>query len=335
VLLRNLPGHLHDDASCKFALAFGVGKSDGFGSKLAVYCNNALVYPSRRADEKKMRSSEKLIAHGEMMCTGTNQMDMRKIMKNMKTGVFCLLALALVWGCSDQGTDPGRATMRIFVTDAVGLYDAVNITFTEVSAHIGGQWVTISNQTQTVNLLDWNNGNILQLGQADVQAGTYTQIRLKIASAEVVLNGTRFDMTVPSGATSGLKLNAKFDVAAGSTYDIVLDFDAERSVVVTGPVLNPTGFNLKPVIRATAIALTGSISGTVTNPTNLPVAYAISGTDTITSSPVDTTGFFRLAFLPPATYTVSIVDTLNRKASQTNVLVTAGQDFPVGPLTLQ
>jgi hypothetical protein len=254
----------------------------------------------------------------------------------MKTGIVCLLTLAFAWGCKDQATDPGRATMRVYVTDAVGLYDAVNITFTEVSAHIDGQWVTISNQPQTVNLLDWNNGNVLLLGQAEVQAGTYTQIRLQIASAEVVWNGNRFDMTVPSGGTSGLKLNTKFEVVAGSTYDIVLDFDAERSVVTTGLQLNPNGFKLKPVIRAIGRALTGSISGTVTNPTALPVAYAIAGADTITTSPVDSgTGFFRLAFLPPGTYTVSVADTSNRKATQTNVPVTAGQDYPVGQLMLQ
>ncbi|MGH7491412.1 MAG: DUF4382 domain-containing protein [bacterium] len=259
-------------------------------------------------------------------------------MKTMRTGFSCLLvlALALVSGCNDQATNPGRATMRIFVTDAVGLYDEVNVTFTEVSAHIDGQWITISNQPQTVNLLEWNNGNVLQLGQADVQAGTYTQIRLQIASAEVVWNGLRFDMTVPSGSTSGLKLNAKFEVVAGSTYDIVLDFDAERSVVTTGLRLNPSGFKLKPVIRAIGRALTGSISGTITNPANLPVAYAIAGADTITSALVDgTSGFFRLAFLPSGTYTVSVADTSNRAATRTNVPVTVGQDNPLGQITLQ
>ncbi len=254
----------------------------------------------------------------------------------MKKTIFCLLALALVWGCKDQTTDPGRATMRIYLTDAVGLYDEVNITFTEVSAHIDSQWIILSNQTQTVNLLDWNNGNVLLLGQADVPAGTYTQIRLKIANAEVVLNGSRFDMTVPSGSTSGLKLNANFAVVAGSTYDIVLDFDAERSVVVTGPQLNPVGFKLKPVIRAMARALTGSISGTVTNPANLPTAYAIAGTDTVTSSPVDgATGSFSLAFLPAGAYTVSVADTAKLSATRTNVPVTVGQDNPLGSLTLQ
>jgi hypothetical protein len=133
-----------------------------------------------------------------------------------------------------------------------------------------------------------------------------------------------------------LKLLTKFEVIAGSTYDLVLDFDAERSVVVTGPRQSPTGFKLKPVIRAMAMVATGSISGIVTNPTDLPVAYAIAGADTVTSTQVDgTSGFFRLAFLSPGSYTVSVVDTTGKSFTQPNVPVTAGQDYSVGNVTLQ
>ncbi|MGH7455219.1 MAG: DUF4382 domain-containing protein [bacterium] len=250
------------------------------------------------------------------------------------------ISLALVaWlGCDKKATDPesGKGILRIYLTDAGGLYDAVNITFTEVSAHIDGQWVTLSNQTRTVNLLEWNNGKTLMLGQAEVEAGKYTQIRLKIAGAEIVLNGQTYPLDVPSGAQSGLKLLTKFEIAAGSTYDLVIDFDAERSIVVTGPRQRPNGFKLKPVLRVAAMALTGSISGTVTNPADLPVAYAIAGADTVTSSPVNgTTGFFRLAFLPPGSYTVSVSDTLNKAFTQSGVTVIAGQDNSLGQVTLQ
>jgi Domain of unknown function (DUF4382)/Carboxypeptidase regulatory-like domain len=248
------------------------------------------------------------------------------------------LVLVAWWGCDKKATDPqsGRGVLRIYLTDAVGAYDAVNITFTEVSAHIDSQWVTLSNQTQTVNLLEWNNGKIFMLGQAAIEAGKYTQIRLKIADAEIVLNGKSYPLDVPSGAQSGLKLLAKFEIATGSTYDLVIDFDTNRSIVVTGPRQRPNGFKLKPVLRVAAMALTGSISGTVTNPADLPVAYAIAGADTITSSPVNgTTGAFRLAFLPPASYTVSVSDTLNKAFTQSDVTITAGQENSLGQITLQ
>ncbi len=259
----------------------------------------------------------------------------------MQKWMRIVISLALVaWlGCDKKATDPesGKGILRIYLTDAGGLYDAVNITFTEVSAHIDGKWVTLSNDTQTVNLLDWNNGKTMILGQAEVEAGKYTQIRLKIDTAAVVLNEElSYPLKVPSGAQSGLKLNAKFDVVAGATYDLVIDFDAERSIVAAGPPGSPKKFILKPVLRVAAMALTGSISGTVTNPADLPVAYALAGADTVTASPVDgTSGVFRLAFLPPGSYTVSVSDTLNKAFTQSNVPVTAGQDNSLGQITLQ
>lgn len=257
-------------------------------------------------------------------------------MKNWMTGI-ALGALALI-GCKESATDPitGKATLRIYLTDAVAQYDAVNVTFTEVSAHIDSAWRVLNNQTQTVNLLEWNNGKTLLLGEAEVEAGTYTQIRLKIQDASVVWNGQTFPMNVPSGAQSGLKLLTNFDMAAGSTYDLVLDFDAERSVVATGPRNKPNGFILKPTIRTIAIALTGSISGTVTNPSDLPTAYAIANNDTVTSSPVNTTtGFFRLAFLPPQSYTVVVSDTSGRAFTRAGVEVVAGREFEVGAVRVE
>ncbi|MCI0697757.1 DUF4382 domain-containing protein [candidate division KSB1 bacterium] len=258
---------------------------------------------------------------------------MQKLMR-----IAISLALIAWLGCDKKATDPksDKGTLRVFLTDAVAQYDAVNITFSEVSAHIDGKWVTISDDPQTVNLLDLSGGKILELGSAEVEVGKYTQIRLKITDAEVVLNEElSYPLEVPSGAQSGLKLLANFEIVAGTTYDVVIDFDAERSVVATGSPNDPK-FILKPTIRVTAMAITGSISGTVTNPADLPVAYAIAGDDTVTSSPVDgTAGSFKLAFLPPGGYTVSVADTTDKAFTQANVPVTANQDNSLGQVTLQ
>lgn len=249
-------------------------------------------------------------------------------------GCWC----GLMIGCGEESTapQPEQATLRLWLTDKPAAFDAVNITFTEVSAHRDNQWVVLSDRTQTVNLLEWNNGKTLLLGQAEVEAGAYTQIRLQIAAAEVVWQGQSFSLDVPSGAQSGLKLLANFEVAAGSTYDLVLDFDAQRSIVITGPRQQPNGFKLKPVIRVAALALTGSISGTIVNPEALPVAYAIAAGDTVTASVIEpASGFFRLAFLPPGVYNVHIADALGRSFLQEQVPVTAGKDFGLGTVTLQ
>lgn len=249
-----------------------------------------------------------------------------------------LLGLSLI-GCSkDQnpGTPAGTGTLKITLTDAPADFQAVNITFSEISAHIDSAWVTVRGEPITVNLLEWNNGQSIVIGTAEVPAGHYTQIRLKIDQAEVVVDGQTFPVTVPSGAQTGLKLIAEFTIPEGSTFELVIDFDANRSIVTTGPPNNPRGFILKPTIRVVPKAITGSISGTVANPANLPTAFALAGTDTITSTPVDkNSGLFMLAFLPEGSYTISLRDTLDLSFGKADVPVVAGSDNNQGMITLQ
>lgn len=145
------------------------------------------------------------------------------------------------------------------------------------------------------------------LGQDQVPVGHYTQVRLKIKAAEIVVDNETFPLDVPSGAQSGLKLGLNFTINPGSTYELVLDFDACKSLVTAGPKNDPKGYKLKPHIRVISKAVSGSITGTVTNPNDLPIAYAIQNSDTTTSTSVDIlSGFFMLSFLPEGSYTVSI-----------------------------
>ncbi|NIV13933.1 MAG: DUF4382 domain-containing protein, partial [Aliifodinibius sp.] len=77
-------------------------------------------------------------------------------------------------------------------------FDSVNITFSQLSAHLDSEWVTVQGDTMTVNLLDLINGNTITFGSAEVPAGKYTQIRIKIDDAYVVVDGQRHAMTLPS-----------------------------------------------------------------------------------------------------------------------------------------
>jgi hypothetical protein len=140
---------------------------------------------------------------------------------------------------------------------------------------------------------------------------------------------------VPSGAKTGLKLGPQFTVTEGSTYEMVVDFDVNRSIVIMGPPNNPR-YKLKPHLRVMTMALTGSIAGTVTNPEHWPVAYALQGADTVSSTTVDTlNGFFRLSFLPEGIYSVSVEDTLGQSALREGITVEVGTEYDLGEITLQ
>ena len=247
------------------------------------------------------------------------------------------LFVAILPRCSNAPTDPqSTGVLTVSLTDAPSTFEEVNITFSEISAHIDKAWVTVAGDPTTVNLLEWNNGSSVVLGTAEVPSGHYTQIRLILDAAEVLVDGETHPVTVPSGARTGLKLGPGFTVEEGSTCELIVDFDAHRFIVQTGPPGNPNRYLLKPTLRVVPLATTGSVSGTVTNPQHLPLAYAISGTDTVTATAVDTSsGGFRLAFLPGGTYDVAIQDTLGLKLPYDNAQVVPGADTSLGTLTLQ
>jgi hypothetical protein len=251
--------------------------------------------------------------------------------------ILAVAVSALAVKCGDSGTSPNQTgTLTISLTDAPADVEQVNITFSEVSAHIGSEWVTVRSEPVTLDLLEWNNGKSIVLGTAEVPPGDYTQIRLMIDQAEVVSDGQTYQATVPSGARTGLKLVSGFSLEEGSTYELVVDFDARRSVVATGPPGNPQRFQLKPTVRVVPRALTGAIGGVLADTDHLPTAYAISGEDTVTSAAPDTTsGAFLLSFLPPAEYEVAIEDTLGRTFTQAALSVTAGTTSELGTIDLQ
>jgi hypothetical protein len=264
----------------------------------------------------------------------------------MRKGFAVLIILMLFLACEKDATSvgennannsPNTASLILYLTDApASVYDSVNIRFSQVSAHLDSSWIILADTLMAVNLLELTNGNKIVIGSADVPAGHYTQIRLRIVDAWVVVDGERHGMDVPSGSTSGLKFGPEFTIEEGATYEMVADFDVNRSIVTTGPPFNPKGYKLKPRIRITAMAITGSISGIITNPEHLPVAYAIQNSDTITSSLPDTSsGYFMLSFLPSGAYDVSVRDTLNQSFEQTDVMVQTGENFDLGSITLQ
>ncbi|TFH00939.1 MAG: DUF4382 domain-containing protein [Calditrichales bacterium] len=260
-------------------------------------------------------------------------------MKNVKYLAIVFLAFTL-WlsACYKDATGiaDGQARLNVYLTDAPAAYDSVNISFSQVSAHIDSEWVSVSGDPVTVDLLSLTNGNTILLGSADIPAGHYTQVRVIIDSAEIGVDGNVWDLTVPSGAQTGLKMGPEFTVEEGSIYEMIIDFDASRSIVVMGGKNHPKGYKLKPHLRMIMKAVSGSVSGMVTNPQDAPVAYAIQATDTVTSAFVDTlSGHFKLGFLPVGEYKIAVADTNSLSYEQTGVWVIAGENNDLGEITLQ
>jgi hypothetical protein len=264
-------------------------------------------------------------------------------MKTFLSGYLAIALLALLLGCEKDGTigpgdGSGIGTLAVRLTDAPAAYDAVNIAVDSVRVHVDSGdslngWYTISRFPAMYDLLQYTGGKDTIIAEGQIPAGYYSQIRLYIGvGSNVVVNGVAHPLEIPSGSQSGLKLNIQTTIVGGVRYVLVLDFDASRSIVVTGN----GRYLLKPVIKTVATAVSGSLTGVVSPAATNPTVWAIAATDT-SSTIADTTGLFRFKYLLPATYSVTIVpaDTTYRDTTFTNVIIVPAMSKDLGTIVLQ
>jgi hypothetical protein len=256
---------------------------------------------------------------------------------NKTLRLFAAMALATfaLAACSDSsGTGSGLLTVRL--TDApfpfsnvasvdvfVVRVDARTAEPTDAEASdesIHEGWTTVATPNALVNLLDLRNGTTTNLGAATLATGTYNGFRLIIdpsQSSITLKDGTHPGIQFPSAGHSGIKV--KLDEPIELTEDgsvMTLDFDIGRSFVMRGNSA-ASGFNFRPVIRAVAQDITGSLTGSVRANTATGAAVPGATVEVLTagsllndadpahivrSTSTDANGNFRVAFLLPGTY---------------------------------
>ncbi|PAU95093.1 hypothetical protein CK503_02520 [Aliifodinibius salipaludis] len=266
------------------------------------------------------------------------------ILKRITLIPFALLiGLSILFvGCGTD-SDTGSGTMTVEMADApIDSADAVNVFIESVEVNREGSsdgWVTLNEPQQEYDLLELTNGATTIIGSSELEAGTYQQIRLILSQDghSVEVDGRSYDMKVPSGPETGIKLNINAEIQEDIEYVLLLDFDASRSVVKAGQNNPAVQYLLKPVISATEKAITGNIEGTVDPFEAQPVVYAIAGSDTLTSTIADTSdGYFKLIGLEEGTYDVSVNprnDTYSEK-TVTDVDVTVENTSELGTIEL-
>lgn len=262
-----------------------------------------------------------------------------KTLRYLLTSVF---ALALfIAGCSTSPqSDTG--TLQVRMVDApIDNAKEVNVVINSVQVNnteTDTGWVTINEPEKTYNLLDLTNGAYAVLGEAELEAGTYEQIRLILDSEGnniVFQNGETVSLFIPSGTQTGVKLNVNAEIEPGFTYTLILDFNASKSVVKAG---NSGRYLLKPVIRATNLATTGKIAGTVLPAEAAAKVHAIAGEDTLTTTFADTTdGTYELVGIGEGVYTVAFEprETGYVGSDTTGVEVTVGETKNIGTVELE
>ncbi|MEE9464851.1 MAG: DUF4382 domain-containing protein [Candidatus Neomarinimicrobiota bacterium] len=249
------------------------------------------------------------------------------------------IILSLVILACEGSTEEGEGTgqLEIILADApfpITEVEAANVIIDSIQIQVPGgegeSFSTILDSTQQFNLLELSNGVTALLGNATLATGSYSQVRMFVASAEVVMVvGNPFDLKVPSGSSSGIKIKIQPAIAIldGQTSSILLDFDVSRSFVMKGSSNNITGFNFKPVIRAQNLAVSGNLSGNVSGTAAVAIAGAevwVETDSTITSAITDTTGYYAIIGLSPDSYTLKAVATGYDTTTVAGVTIQAG-----------
>ena len=236
---------------------------------------------------------------------------MKYFSKTKKSTISLIASLfvigAIFTGCDVNNSEDGTGTLKVSMTDAPGDYAAVNIEVEQVLVKNADDdttsWQMVYEGNMMINLLDYQNGEMLELGEAELETGVYDEMRLVLGdnNSITLLGGTEVALNTPSAQTSGLKIQINSMVEADQVTDLALDFDAARSIVARGN----GAFNLKPVIRVIDVDDAGSISGTVEQAEANAWVYTVMGTDTV-STVADTEGEFTLYGLDEGMYDINI-----------------------------
>jgi hypothetical protein len=279
----------------------------------------------------------------------------------MRNRTLALLALACAatigtgLTCIPRAASP-TGTLKVLITDKAYPFEFISeaiVTITRVQVRQGAtdgstteddsSFVTIfeDSQGKEFNLVALQNGETDLLADAQVPVGTYTQMRLVITGGQVKLtNDEVFNLTVPSGATSGLKLNATFEVAEGQITQLLMDFDLSRAFdVIPGSAVDNIDaiqeFRFSPslqgAIRLVQTAATGQIAGVVTAAAATdPIASAAvtafdASNNEVTTTATDENGVYLLSGLPAGTYTVEFSASGYQTTQVAGIVVTAGQ----------
>lgn len=290
-----------------------------------------------------------------------------KTRRILACALFIFGITTLQWSCSKDeenvtpdaiAQDPNapKGQVRMGITDAPIDNAEVNgafVTITEV--RLDGKKYDAFQGPKTINIAELNNGNFLNLGDGQFQAGTYSKLTFifdyekdQMGNAPGCylskVDGTKSKLVISGNARNSLDVNTKpFTIAQNATTDLMIDFDLRKAIKTYNENSKKnysfvTYGELQSSIRVVNKTTTGSISGQMSGYNaalmGKAVAYvyrkgefnqsteakgqgdsSVEFKNAVSSSTVDGNGNFKVSFLEEGDYEVHFA---SYKASSTD-----------------
>lgn len=167
-------------------------------------------------------------------------------MKTLKHVLILIFSSTLLMSCK-KSNEPG--SMSVTMTDAPATYLEVNVDIQAVQVNYEGQgWVSLKTNRGVYNLLDFQDGVTTVIADEDeIRAGQVNQMRLILGTNNYLMLGdsSLATLNLSSQDETGLKLNVNAYVESRRETQILIDFDASKSIVIEGN----GDFKLKPHLK--------------------------------------------------------------------------------------
>lgn len=248
--------------------------------------------------------------------------------KPILLSIMLIIMLGFTISSCKKDATTSNYPYNVRMTDAPGPYDAVYIDLqgVEITGN-NGKAVLLNVNSGIYNLLNFTNGADTLISYGNLEDATVQQIRLILGSNNtVVIDGVNYPLSTPSAEQSGLKLQVHQTLQQGVQYSVLLDFNANKSIVDLGN----GNYKLKPVIRTIETAINGAIKGKIM-PAGIIASVTATNSSISYSSNVNAAGDFLIMGLPAGTYTFTVTPALPLiPVIQNNVVVTTGSVTNVG-----
>lgn len=261
----------------------------------------------------------------------------------VNTLTLCFILLASFACDTNDSPESGQARVSFYLVDAPADYDEIWIEVLALRVKADHESSEMTEEDETwneiifegsryINLLDLTGGNSLLLGTEDFPEGEIDQIRLILGEDNYLIKEVdRFELMTPSAQQSGLKIKVDQEIEAGNTYNLIIDFDAAKSIVTAG---NSGNIILKPVLRA-YLEQSQGVQGQVLPPEAQPVQVTVIGNGVDFNTFTDENGNYTIQGIEPGTYDLTFTpNELYNPAEVTGIIVEDDKVTTVPAVTL-